>query len=95
MPLVVPGINSAPDAKSDWANKLMGKKLSDSTSDVNTFAKKDLPESHRVLKPGDMKTMDHQPTRYVLPFGTETMSNNYRLNIHVDEDGNVHDVNYG
>lgn len=35
MPLVVPGINSAPDSKSDWANKLMGKKLSDTTSDVN------------------------------------------------------------
>ncbi|KAJ5610887.1 hypothetical protein N7510_007606 [Penicillium lagena] len=80
MPLVVPGINSTPDAKSDWANKLMGKKLSDATSDVNTFAKKDLPESHRVLKPGDMKTMDHQPKR---------------LNIHVGEDGTVHDVNYG
>jgi hypothetical protein len=35
MPLVVPGINATPDAKSDWANKLMGKKLSDATSDVN------------------------------------------------------------
>jgi hypothetical protein len=30
-----------------------------------TFAKKDLPEKHRVLRPGDMKTMDHEPDRYV------------------------------
>lgn len=28
-----------------------------------SFAKKDLPESHRVLKPNDMKTMDHNPNR--------------------------------
>jgi len=31
---------------------------------IQSFAKKDLPESHRVLKPGDMKTMDHNPDRY-------------------------------
>ncbi|CAL5873410.1 uncharacterized protein PFLUO_LOCUS7689 [Penicillium psychrofluorescens] len=80
MPLVVPGINSAPDSKSDWANKLMGKKLSDTTSDVNSFAKKDLPESHRVLKPDDFATTDHKPSR---------------LNVHVGEDGTVHNVTYG
>lgn len=35
MPLVVPGINSSltGDKKNDWLDKLMGKKLSDSTSD--------------------------------------------------------------
>lgn len=33
MPLVVPGINSNMGDKSEWANKLMGKKISDSTSD--------------------------------------------------------------
>lgn len=33
MPLVVPGINSSMGDKSEWANKLMGKKISDSGSD--------------------------------------------------------------
>ena len=35
MPLIVPGINVAQDAKSEWAQKLVGKKISESTSDVN------------------------------------------------------------
>lgn len=70
--------------KSQWASKLMGKKLSETESNeivsdrplwnfswqylthilAQSFAKKDLPKSHRVLKPGDMKTMDEQPDRY-------------------------------
>lgn len=29
-----------------------------------TFAKTDLPKEHRVLKEGDMSTMDHKPDRY-------------------------------
>lgn len=35
MPLVVPGINSSltGDKKNDWLDKLMGKRLTDSTSD--------------------------------------------------------------
>ena len=33
MPLVVPGINSNMGDKSEWVNKLMGKKISDSGSD--------------------------------------------------------------
>lgn len=100
MPLVVPGINSTMGDKSEWANKLMGKKISDSGSDelvcpgileqvdvMNTdrafyqsFAKKDLPKTHRVLGPDDMKSMDHNPDR---------------LNVHVDHDGTVRDVTYG
>ncbi|CDM30261.1 hypothetical protein DTO013E5_8619 [Penicillium roqueforti] len=79
MPLVVPGINSSFGDKSEWVNKLMGKTISDTTNETS-FAKKDLPESHRVLKPGDAKTMDHNPNR---------------LNILVDDAGEVHDVNYG
>lgn len=35
MPLVVPGISSALGGKTDWAQKLVGKKISDTTSDVN------------------------------------------------------------
>jgi hypothetical protein len=31
---------------------------------VQTFAKTDLPKEHRVLKEGDMSTMDHKPDRY-------------------------------
>lgn len=45
-----------------------------------TFAKKDLPEQHRVLQPDSMKTMDFRPER---------------LNIHVDEEGTVKNVQYG
>lgn len=33
MPLVVPGINSSMGDKSEWANKLMGKKISETGSD--------------------------------------------------------------
>lgn len=65
MPLVVPGMQSKDgDKTSDWMNKLMGKKIGESSDEV-TFAKKDLPSEHRVLKPGDMKTMDHKPDRYI------------------------------
>lgn len=35
MPLVVPGVNSSMGDKSEWVNKLIGKKLSETTSDVN------------------------------------------------------------
>ncbi|KAL4781023.1 hypothetical protein BJX76DRAFT_336404 [Aspergillus varians] len=82
MPLVVPGINNTSGgggSMDEWLNKLVGKKISE-TSNATSFAKKDLPETHRILKPGDMKTMDHKPER---------------LNIHVDENDNVRDVNYG
>ncbi|KAI9041561.1 uncharacterized protein KD926_006635 [Aspergillus affinis] len=84
MPLVVPGLTNAStndtDNKQEWLNKLAGKKISDSPSDVNTFAKKDLPESHRIIKPGDAMTMDYRQER---------------LNIHLGEDDIVHDVNFG
>ncbi|KAJ5794218.1 Proteinase inhibitor I78 [Penicillium paradoxum] len=79
MPLVVPGINTSMGDKSEWINKLMGKTISDTSNETN-FAKKDLPECHRVLKPDDMKTMDHNPNR---------------LNVHVDGEGAVRDVNFG
>lgn len=29
-----------------------------------TFAKKDLPKEHRIIRPGDMSTSDHNPNRY-------------------------------
>ncbi|KAJ5587775.1 uncharacterized protein N7459_003540 [Penicillium hispanicum] len=80
MPLVVPGVTSSMGDKPDWLTKLMGKKISESDSNETSFAKKDLPQSHRVLKPDDKKTMDHQPDR---------------LNVHVDKDGTVRDVTYG
>lgn len=32
-------------------------------TDVQTFAKKDLPEEHRILKPNDPTTADHKPNR--------------------------------
>jgi hypothetical protein len=45
-----------------------------------TFAKTDLPEEHRILEPGSMKTMDYKPNR---------------LNIHVGEDGTVQSTSQG
>ncbi|KAE8353828.1 hypothetical protein BDV28DRAFT_132305 [Aspergillus coremiiformis] len=78
MPLVVPNLNQGD--KNEWLTKLAGKTITENTNDVTSFAKKDLPQSHRILKPGDMKTMDHNPER---------------LNVHLDENGTVHDVNFG
>ncbi|PNS19831.1 hypothetical protein CAC42_7798 [Sphaceloma murrayae] len=80
MPLVVPGLQGGDgDQLSQWASKLMGKKIGDS-HDETTFAKTDLPQKHRVLKPGDGMTMDFVPDR---------------LNVHVDEGGVVKDVKHG
>ncbi|KAB8278189.1 peptidase inhibitor I78 family-domain-containing protein [Aspergillus minisclerotigenes] len=78
MPLVVPQVNAGD--KNEWLNKLAGKTITEGTSDVTSFAKKDLPQSHRIVKPGDMMTMDYKPER---------------LNVHLDEQGTVHDVHFG
>ncbi|KAL2221306.1 peptidase inhibitor I78 family-domain-containing protein [Thermoascus aurantiacus ATCC 26904] len=80
MPLVVPGINSSMGDKEEWLNKLVGKKITELTTDANSFARKDLPESHRIIRPGDMVTMDYRPER---------------LNVHVDDNGTVRDVRFG
>ncbi|KAF9885963.1 hypothetical protein FE257_012138 [Aspergillus nanangensis] len=83
MPLVVPGLlqqNDVSGNKNEWLFKLAGKTISESTNDVNSFPKKDLPDSHRILKPGDAMTMDYRPDR---------------LNVHTDDSGVVHDVNFG
>lgn len=53
-----------------------------------------------MLKPGDMKTTDHKPERYgsclsLAVHLTNSISYLGRLNVHVDEDGTVHDVTYG
>jgi len=81
MPLVVPGLQSkdGDGKKDDWMNKLMGKKLGES-SDTTTFAKTELPKEHRVLKEGDMASTDFKPDR---------------LNIHTAADGTVTNVKYG
>lgn len=81
MPLVVPGINSGGDNSKteEWMNKLVGKKLTDGTSDstvgyacssdevnadeVQSFAKQDLPKETRVIEPGMMVTKDFKPER--------------------------------
>ncbi|KAK3070429.1 hypothetical protein LTR53_010471 [Teratosphaeriaceae sp. CCFEE 6253] len=66
MPLVIPGLssNSGADGKTnDWMNKLTGKKLGESSNET-TFAKTELPKEHRVVKDGDMMSLDHKPERY-------------------------------
>ncbi|KAK3047523.1 hypothetical protein LTR09_011027 [Extremus antarcticus] len=81
MPLVVPGLTSSggDDKTSKWMSDLAGKKIGDSSNET-TFAKKDLPQDHRIVKEGDMMTMDHKPDR---------------LNIHTKEDGTVSKVTHG
>ncbi|KAK3725212.1 hypothetical protein LTR37_000723 [Vermiconidia calcicola] len=82
MPLVVPGLQSkdgGSDKTSKWMNDLMGKKIGD-TSNETTFAKNKLPQEHRIVKEGDMMTMDHKPDR---------------LNIHTGDDGTVRKVTHG
>ncbi|KAI9780608.1 MAG: hypothetical protein M1816_002804 [Peltula sp. TS41687] len=80
MPLVVPGINNnTDDAQMEWANKLLGKKLSETTHDSTSFARKDLPKEHRVIEHGSMVTQDHKPDR---------------LNVHLDKDGTIHHVDF-
>ncbi|KAF2797206.1 hypothetical protein K505DRAFT_322765 [Melanomma pulvis-pyrius CBS 109.77] len=77
MPLVVPGLQSnSAGASDDWQSKLVGKKLGDAHDEV-TFAKQDLPASHRVIRPDSMSTMDFRPER---------------VNIHVDGEGTVRKV---
>ncbi|KUI55860.1 hypothetical protein VP1G_03296 [Cytospora mali] len=83
MPLVVPGVTSqqSGDKTEEWMNKLVGKKLSEQdASNETSFAKRELPESHRVIQPGQMVTKDFNPDR---------------LNIHVQEDGTVSHVTHG
>ncbi|KAL5083233.1 hypothetical protein Trisim1_001851 [Trichoderma cf. simile WF8] len=81
MPLVVPGIMSNSDDKTQvWANKLVGKTFSETESNETMFCKKDLPESHRILKPGSIVTKDFRPDR---------------LNVHLNEDGTVSHVVHG
>ncbi|SMQ45751.1 unnamed protein product [Zymoseptoria tritici ST99CH_1A5] len=80
MPLVVPGLQSKDgDKSSNWMEKLVGKKIGDSSNET-TFAKTDLPKQHRIVKEGDMMTMDHNPDR---------------MNIHTGEDGTVQKVTHG
>jgi len=78
MPLVVPGIMANGDKNQDWSNKLVGKKIGDAHDEI-TFAKTDLPEQTRIIKPGQMVTKDF---------------NENRLNVHVKEDGTVSHVNH-
>lgn len=44
------------------------------------FCKRDLPEVHRIIKPGSIVTKDFRPER---------------LNIHLNEDGTVSHVRHG
>ncbi|KAM0257321.1 hypothetical protein ACHAQJ_004408 [Trichoderma viride] len=81
MPLVVPGIMTNSDDKTEeWTNKLVGKTFSESESNETMFCKRDLPETHRIVKPGSMQTRDFNPNR---------------LNVHLKEDGTVSHVVHG
>ncbi|KFG86677.1 translation machinery-associated protein 20 [Metarhizium anisopliae] len=81
MPLIVPGITSQPGNKTEeWQNKLVGKKLSDTEHTETLFCKKDLPQEHRVIGPGQAVTMDFKENR---------------LNVHLDDKGTVSHVTHG
>ena len=64
MPLIPDTMNptTSGGGNQEWMSKLMGKKIGDSHSETS-FAKKDLPGSHRVVEEGGMSTMDHKPER--------------------------------
>ena len=64
MPLIPDTMNptTSGGGTQEWMSKLMGKKIGDNHSETS-FAKKDLPSSHRVLGEGDFATMDHRPER--------------------------------
>jgi len=76
MPLVVPTIGND---SSNWPSKLLGKKLTESVTDSASFAKKDLPQTYRIVTPGAQITMDYRPDR---------------LTVYVNQDGTVIDVQY-
>ncbi|KAL1958575.1 hypothetical protein VTO42DRAFT_4172 [Malbranchea cinnamomea] len=78
MPLVIPDISN--DEKAAWADRLLGKKITEDTTDQMCFAKKDLPQGHRIIQPGHVMTMDFNPNR---------------LNIYVDENNTVTKVKHG
>ncbi|PWY81881.1 hypothetical protein BO70DRAFT_41548 [Aspergillus heteromorphus CBS 117.55] len=82
MPLVVPGINNTEGSSQDeWLNKLAGKTISEQGGgDATSFAKQDLPKSHRIVRPGQPVTRDWNPER---------------LNVHVSEEGTVQHVSFG
>jgi hypothetical protein len=77
MPLILPNMqekassSSSSDKQSDWENKLLGKTISphDQPDPTTSFAKKDLPEKHRVIEEGAFTTMDHDADRYVIILG--------------------------
>ncbi|KAJ8105941.1 hypothetical protein ONZ43_g7230 [Nemania bipapillata] len=81
MPLVIPGLTTtSEDVTQEWANKLVGKTVSDNSHSETNFCKKDLPQKCRVIEPGMMITKDFVPDR---------------LNVHVKEDGTVSHVQHG
>ncbi|KAL2120285.1 hypothetical protein VTJ04DRAFT_4311 [Mycothermus thermophilus] len=83
MPLVVPGVtadNLGDDQIQEWANKLVGKTISDTPSSETTFCRTELPQESRVIPPGAIVTKDYRPNR---------------LNVHVTEDGTVTHVTKG
>ncbi|KAL2159502.1 hypothetical protein VTH06DRAFT_2507 [Thermothelomyces fergusii] len=66
MPLVVPGVtadNLGDSQIQEWANKLVGKKLSEEPSSETTFCKTDLPPQTRILPPGAIVTKDFRSDR--------------------------------
>ncbi|KAI1434468.1 hypothetical protein GGR50DRAFT_662593 [Xylaria sp. CBS 124048] len=82
MPLIVPGINNnqAGDKSQEWANKLVGKTVSEDSHSETNFCAKDLPQQSRVISPDTLVTADHQPDR---------------LSIYVNENGTVSHVKHG
>ncbi|TQB68600.1 hypothetical protein MPDQ_003192 [Monascus purpureus] len=92
MPLVVPGVNFPVNKRSEWLDKLKGKRFIESeeaATDVNlthasvyyiqSFTRKDLPKGCRVVKPGQVITMDFIEDR---------------LNVNLDENNMVKDIGF-
>ncbi|KAJ1333965.1 Peptidase inhibitor I78 family [Microdochium nivale] len=81
MPLIDPvSTAGAEDPAQVWTTKLVGKTVTDDDHSESNFCKKDLPEEHRVIRPGQPTTRDFRPNR---------------LNVHVTEEGTVTHVQHG
>ncbi|CAL8583378.1 hypothetical protein XPA_009002 [Xanthoria parietina] len=80
MPLLIPTPSPNPSAQETWMTKLLGKKITDAAaSDDLSFAKRDLPNDHRIVEYGDVVAGDGKPER---------------LNVHLGEDGTVRHVDF-
>ncbi|OJJ83448.1 uncharacterized protein ASPGLDRAFT_36205 [Aspergillus glaucus CBS 516.65] len=78
MPLTVPKITGSEADRAEWLSKLVGKKIG-KVNNATTFAEKNLPRVHRILRPDDGYRLDYRSDR---------------LNVYLDEEDVVRNVRF-